>query len=685
MTPQQPSQNGAETATAQATSVDVAVLIRYFDEAEDATQDARKQAERDRDYYDGKQWTAAEVAALKRRGQAPIVVNRIRRKIDFLRGVETQQRSDPKAFPRNPQDEDAARAATDALRYVADKCRYAQVRSAVWENLLIEGFGGCEVVVEAKSPPRSTMMGSTAMTPPQPTYEIVIRHLPWDRIGYDPHSRMPDFSDARYVFSVVWMDVDAAKAMYPNGVAALNATMEQGSSRSLSETYDDRPRWSYWVDAQRRRVRIVKMWHKDGGGRWACTTFTMSGELEHIPSPYQDEDGQPCHDMVLQSAYVDRDNNRYGAVRELISLQDEINHRRSKALHLLSVRQTFGNARAIQDVDAARRQLARPDGHVNIVDGEFGRDFGVLPTGDMAAGQFQLLQHATAEFEVAGPNAAMSGKGGDGQSGRAILAQQQGGYIELGPLTDRLRDFDLRVYRAVWNRVRQFWTDERWVRVTDDERTVRFVGLNRPVTAGEAFARQLEQQGIPPEQIQAEMQAMANDPRLSQVIGQENVPAEMDMDIIIEAAPDTVTAQQEAYADLLDLARSGTVQIPPEVIIEASPFRNKGKLLEMLRKPQEDPQAQQMQAMGQELQLRGAAAQVRATEAKAAKDEADAAAKVAEIQRGPEAPQAPSTLDQAQKVADIRHKDAQTAKIEADTVARMIEATQPMPVVWQAG
>jgi hypothetical protein len=43
-------------------------IIRLFEESEDASHDSRKLAERDRDYYDGKQLTSTEEAALKLAG-----------------------------------------------------------------------------------------------------------------------------------------------------------------------------------------------------------------------------------------------------------------------------------------------------------------------------------------------------------------------------------------------------------------------------------------------------------------------------------------------------------------------------------------------------------------------------------------------------------------------------------------
>ena len=74
-------------------------LVRMFDDAEDATYDARERAERDRDYFDGKQLTTKEIAELNKRGQPPLKFNRIRGKVDWYKGLEAQRRTDPKAYP----------------------------------------------------------------------------------------------------------------------------------------------------------------------------------------------------------------------------------------------------------------------------------------------------------------------------------------------------------------------------------------------------------------------------------------------------------------------------------------------------------------------------------------------------------------------------------------------------------
>ena len=115
--------------------------VQQFEESEEATRESREKAERDRDYYDEKQWTADEIKKLEDRGQPAITYNRIKRKVNAMMGLEKQTRKDPKAFPRTPADEQASHAATDVLRYVCDDNRWDDKRSECGKELAIEGDG----------------------------------------------------------------------------------------------------------------------------------------------------------------------------------------------------------------------------------------------------------------------------------------------------------------------------------------------------------------------------------------------------------------------------------------------------------------------------------------------------------------------------------------------------------------
>lgn len=578
-------------------------LINRVEMAEEATEPARRDSERDRDYYDGKQWTEADAAVLQKRGQAPIVINRVKPKADLLRGVERRLRSDPKAFPRTPVHETDADSATDAIRFVCDNNSWNQVRSQVWDNLVIEGMAGAEVFVEQM---------------PNGQLEIRIKRLAWDRIGYDPHSAEPDFSDAKYWYVVVWMDEEDAKALWPDAEVAIESSY---LSASVTDTYDDKPKFAVWGDRKRKRVRIVQM-HEERNGEWWQSTFVRGGFLEEPePSPYRDEFGTPESSVILASAYVDRDNNRYGFVRPMRWPQDEINKRRSKALHLLNVNRVVSDGTvhlgdgSKPDRNRIKAEAARPDAYFEAPPNS---RFEVQTNSELAAGQLGLLQEAKGELDELGPNTALLGTA-EGQSGRALQARQQSGLIELEPLTDAHRHFARRVYRAIWNRVRQFWTDERWIRVTDDENNLRWIGMNLTLRG------QLE--AMPPaERAQAmqELQLVPGDPRLDQIVSGD--VASLDVDILLEEGPDIITIRQEQFDNLADLFTKGV--LGPEfvdLLIEASDLRNKEAILDRLRGSEEDAEKAQLEEeTSKMIQFRGADAEVRKTEAEAVSEAAKA-------------------------------------------------------------
>ena len=551
-------------------------LVQWFEDAEEASTTARAASERDRDYYDNKQRTAAESAELKKRGQPDIIINRIQTKVNYLLGYESMQRADPRGFPRTPQDEDAAAACTDALRYIKDKSDLNHTFSWCWENELIEGYCGVELVV----------------TPTQDgDAEIEVQHWAWDRLFYDPHSRYPDFRDARYKGGVIWLDMSEAEARWPNATEALTLTVSDADSQS--STYDDRPSWRQWATSGRRkRIRIVQM-HYRMGNTWHWCIFTKGGKLDGGVSPLRDEDGKSLCMMVFQSAFVDRDNDRYGFVRALIGPQDEINKRRSKALHESISFQTIGEAGAIDDVSQMKAEKAKPDGHIEVTPG---LKFEVLQRTPQIQANLGLLQEAKAEIDLMGPNAAMQGKGERAASGRAIMANQQGGQIEIAKLIDGHQFFKMRVYKLIWAAVRQYWTAQKWVRVTDDEKNTRFVGLNKPVTLAEEMLERAKKEGIPEDVAKQDLRQRAQDPfiahQLQQPVKTANVPAQMEMDIILEEVPDSANIQQEQFEILAKLAQAG-IQFPPKVYIQASALRDKQKLIEMLDEAQQSPAQQQ--------------------------------------------------------------------------------------------
>lgn len=544
LTTQPPEQSEADTGRLRR-------LFRAFEENKRREIEEQREARR---YYSGRQWSDEEIAILNRRKQPVIWDNRIQRKIDFLVGVEQRMRRDPKAYGRTPQDSKSADVASASLRFVCDQNRWEVIASDAAHDGITSGVGVAWIGIEKDK---------------KGTLDPKIKRGQVDRFFYDPRSTMSDFSDARYMGMHLWLDREELKAEYPNFAGEIDGMFD--SAQGVS--YIDEDRAQQWADFERNRVRVIEMYerkHTPMGVAWYFCKFTGAVKLDSMWSPYLDEYGVPDCPYVAWSPYIDERGDRYGVVRNMRPMQDEINQRRSKLLHLTNVRQVHLEDGLVEDDDKLREELAKPDGIIKH-HGKWNASIGVIDHSLEMRGQADLLAQAQASLENLGPNPGLIGKGGGvaDQSGRAILAQRDSGMTELSPVFERLRDWKLRCYRKMWARTRQAWTGERYVRITDDKNAPSYVGLN--------------QYGTDP------MSGMA----MSQ-----NVLADIDVDIILDEGPDTIVMQEELMQTLSQMGELATGPLG-RVMIELSQVANKDQLIQLMDKASAPPP--EMQALKQRM------------------------------------------------------------------------------------
>jgi hypothetical protein len=309
----------------------------------------------------------------------------------------------------------------------------------------------------------------------------------------------------------------------------------------------------------------------------------------------------------------------------------------------------MGQRGAVADVKIMKRELALPDGHV-----EYDQDpattnpsLQIIPNQDQLKGQLELLQESKGEIDMLGPNASLLGQLEGDQSGRAIIAQQQAGMAELAPFYDNLRDWTLRVYRAMWNRIRQFWKEPRWIRVTDETEGLQFLGINQPMQQPAIDPMTGQPMAGPDGQpmMQQQMDPKTGKPML------ENEVGSLDIDIIIDMTPEYASLQQEEFQSLVELAKSGMVQLPPDVLIEASSLRNKRKILEKMN----DPAQQEMQQAAAKLQFKEKDAEIAKMTAETEAKQAEAGLKQGQMQ-----------LEAKKLELDAQRMQAEARKLEVD-------------------
>lgn len=565
---------------------DLSKLKSYFEDARDANDDYRKESLIDRDYFDGYQWTADERKVLEDRKQPPLYFNEVKIAIRGLIGVWEQGETDPRAWPRNPEDEDSADVATKALRFVKDATDWSDLRTYCAKDYFVEGTCAAFVGVDENG-------------------RVAISQVRFEEFFHDPRSRSLEFDDARYLGMAKWMFADDIAAMYPDQREDILSSLDTGTTLSVGgDTFADRPdgERSAWVDGKMRRVFVVEMYHREGN-TWMRCVFWGRGIFEAGPSPYHDQFGRPTCPIKARSCYIDRDNRRFGEVRDLRSPQDAINKRESKLLHLANNRQVqaVDVDKALHDADLVRLEASRPDGVLPP-------GWSPVPTQDLAAGQAMLLDSARNFIQRIGQNPGVLASQSASASGRAQIARQQAGMTDTAMTLNGLRRFELTVFKASWERCKQFWRQPDWLRVTDREGSAEFVGINQPVL------------GQP--QV---MMGPGGMPQMGQpVLGYQNALAELDVDITIDSVPDTANLAAEQFQTLAELAQAG-VPIPPKALLVASSLPNKREILEEMQQP--DPAAEMQTQIG----MAAAQSDVEKTQSETARNMATAQATLAKI------------------------------------------------------
>jgi hypothetical protein len=318
---------------------DVTRLRRqYSDYAAAKDAEAREMVDA-RHYYHGDQWTAAEIAAPRRRKQPVVTSNRIVRKIDAVVGLVERLRQDPKAYARTPKHDEGAELATATLRFVLDNndwksksSRIARVGRHRWH------FSGIEY---------DLVPGDEG----DPSLDMHIVY--GDGFFYDPRSVDEGFTDARYLGVSRPVDIDQVKEMVPEKAADhRRALVRRGNDMTTVASFD---REKNWINTNERKMQLVDHWYIKGG-KWRWCLYVGNTMLMQGVSPFIDEKGKTFPRYRMFSASVDHDGDRYGFVRNLKSPQDEVNHRRSKALHLLNTRGVVSEKGAVDDIEVARRE-----------------------------------------------------------------------------------------------------------------------------------------------------------------------------------------------------------------------------------------------------------------------------------------------------------------------------------------
>lgn len=485
-------------------------MLNHYVREIDRQQDNRREMARDEDFYDNEQWSDEDKAILEARGQKAISYNVVATPIDWVLGSERRARTDYKVLSRRKNDSKPAERKGSILKYLSDCNREPFHWSEAFADACKAGLGWIEDGIEDGDD--------------EPIYT---RRESWRNMLHDSSATEKDLSDARYIFRTKWVDLDIAVAMFKDREDVINQAIDSTDQFVDLSYFGDEPMdireieldrvnvsrraddsvGGYW----RKRVRLIEVWHrrpvetevqvggqfggelhdKESRGhlaelaagdamirkrmtmRMCVGIMTTSGWLYYGESPYRHNQFPFSPVWCYRRG---RNGLPYGMIRRMRDIQEDVNKRASKALHILSTNKTIMEKGAVDDIDEYREEAARPDAVIvknanKFLEMDAERELGQWHL-ELMSRSIALLQSSS------GVTDELMGRSTNAHSGIAIQSRQDQGQMATSGIFDNLRLARQLSGEKKLSLMEQFMGERKQFRITNARGNAEYIEVN---------------------------------------------------------------------------------------------------------------------------------------------------------------------------------------------------------------
>ena len=565
------------------------------------------------EYYQGDQWDPDDAAALENEGRPALTINTILPTINTILGEQSSRRADVKFKPRRGGDEAVAHTLTKLYLQISDSNKLDWVEQQVFsDGLIMDGRGYFDVRMDFSD----HVEGEIRISAKDPL-DILI----------DPDAKDADPKTWNEVFESKWMTLDEIEELYgkdkaerllfvaENGMSFGPDSVEYQETRfGDTETNDDYFGAGVPGDEEYRNVkalRVVERQHKkisraaffvdrstgdqrqcpDSWKEAKCKKFAKQYDMELITKVIRKvrwtvtcdqvvlhDDWSPYNDFTIVPFFCYfRRGRPFGAIRNLLSPQEQLNKIASQELHIVNTTANSGwMVESGSLVGMTADDLEEHGAETGLVL-EYAR--GTTPPQKIGANQIptgldRIAQKAAANIQtISGINDSMLGTDSAEVSGIAIQAKQNRGAIMIQVPLDNLRKARQYLAENILNLVQTFYTEQRVIQVTNEQDPLKpreEMVLNEETPEG----------------------TIINDLTLGEY------------DVVVATAPARDSFDEVQFAEAINLRQAGVV-IPDDAIIEYSHLARKGELAKRIRTMtgQEPPTPEQAEAMQQQQQI----------------------------------------------------------------------------------
>lgn len=457
-----------------------------------------RQAREAFDFVSGKQWDDQTVLALNAELRPTMTFNRISPVIDAVSGAQISNRTETTYYPREEGDAQASEILTGGAQWFQDESEGDEEDSAAFLDCAISGMGWTETRLDYEDDPEGA--------------PVVERINPMEMV-WDANARRRNLKDARRIWRVQSITLDAAREMFPGftdaeldaGWATMSRSQD-GTSGPVRDRSNGEPaqpsdeitivqvqwfeRSRVWaiadpftgeeieVEADEYEV-LAKRFEKIGLPMVAAERTRKAAMSAFFGGVILDIGEAPCPDRFSWSCVTGkRDENQrvfYGLVRGMKDPQEWANKWLSQSLHIMN---RLAKGGVMMEADAAeggadevRKTWASPDGVTVFNPGALSQGkVQAKPTQAIPPQLMQMTEFAISSIrDVSGVNLEMLGMREANQPGVLEYQRRQAGITSLQWLFDGFRRYQRNRGILTLYYLQNDLSDGRLIRITGKE------------------------------------------------------------------------------------------------------------------------------------------------------------------------------------------------------------------------
>jgi len=458
--------------------VDLESLRESFWNGYDSYEPSRIEADVVEDMFHNRQWDEDSLNTLATRGQPAETFNVIKLFSRMLIGYYSTVVNTVIAKPKQASDATIATVLTDTIGKVFED-NYMDIEGdKIKMSCFLSGLMICRTVPVFTG--QRDQYG-------RPIYKIVIAHVPDRQIILDPESTDENYEDARWLHRWKWVPSEVIDRAFGKG--AKEKLTAFYNHLNIDEAEFDRER----VDTYGRfkvfdsYLLVHSVAVDDNGRRWSVF-WCGDVELQRKEITYRDVKWP----YRVAKLYTSNRIEYYGIFREVIESQKAINQAIVKLQLMVNTQKAFVETTSVEDMDEFAAAFNRVNGVIPV------RSLKGIKIENLARDameQYAVIDKAFDRIQrILAINDSFLGMAFASDSGRKVKLQQSATIMALRYLTVRIEGFYRLLGMDVARLIRQYYTANQVLRITDEIVGQRFVELNKPV---QIFSGSFDQYGQP--------------------------------------------------------------------------------------------------------------------------------------------------------------------------------------------